>query len=216
MERFLSLLEHGFWMTIPPERLAGLTDGTRPRWVAYQAPMTCFTELRLTAAKAHYARYGLLGIVVDRKFVLERWGAPVHYVRSNADDVIVGNAAMLLAWIQKQKDNGTQDADAVMVNLKFLVGFMKGMSDPDTENFLYLEEQEWRVVHSYGQQERGRILPTSTDTPRYLLPFSRSDVQMLVVPDSKFREEMHKSEKLAAWIGKPHIPVLTCEEIGQF
>jgi hypothetical protein len=132
MERLLSLLDNGFWMTLPSECLVGLDN----RSISYQAPMTCFTELRLSAAQAHHRRYGLLGIVVDREFVLDRWGAPVHYVRSSVNDPIVGNAVMLMSWIQNQKDKNIEDADKVMTNMKFLIGFMKGMSDLETENFL--------------------------------------------------------------------------------
>ena len=216
MERLFSLLDHGFWMTIPEERLTGLRNGDRPTSLSYSAPMTCFTELRLSAAQAHHLRYGLLGLVVDRGFVLERWGAPVHYVRSHEEDAIAGNLVMLLSWIQQQIDRGVEHADTIMTNMRFLIGFTKNMSDLGTDNFLYLDEQEWRIVHSYRQQELGRIHATGKDKPKYLMPFTRSDIQMLVVPDSEIRTELLASVRFSNWAGAQMPPILTSEEIEQF
>ncbi|ESQ14637.1 MAG: hypothetical protein N838_22325 [Thiohalocapsa sp. PB-PSB1] len=213
----MSLLEHGFWMTLPQEHLVGLAeDETQPRRLSYQAPMTCFTELRLSTARMHQQRYGLLGVVVDRDFVLARWGAPVHYVRSNRDDPLVANAVMLMAWLQKQKESKIENADTIMTNMNFLVGFMKGMSDTEHEDFRYLDEQEWRIVHSHAQEQRERLLPTNKDMPKYLIPFVREDVQMLVVPDADFRSKVYECEIFTDWVGNSPIPVLTTEEIEHF
>jgi len=43
-------------------------------------PATCFTEIKLSDTEKHTERYGCLGFGFSRKFVMERFGAPVQYV----------------------------------------------------------------------------------------------------------------------------------------
>jgi len=66
LERLWNILSEGFWMTTPPERLYG-RGGV---YIDHAVPMTCFTELRGSAAADHSMRFGQLGIAVDRGFVL--------------------------------------------------------------------------------------------------------------------------------------------------
>ena len=72
VDRLVDILTYGFWMTVPTpvERVEGFADS----WIEYKTPMTCFTEIRLSQAQEHSSRYGLLGVSVDRRFVLDRYG----------------------------------------------------------------------------------------------------------------------------------------------
>jgi hypothetical protein len=75
--RLRDTLRSGLWMTVPSETLVGHAGASAPARIQYHTPMTCFTELRLSQSQPHHIRYGLLGLVVDRMFVLQRSGGPV-------------------------------------------------------------------------------------------------------------------------------------------
>src|SRR6185369_5575847 len=94
IERLVDIIDNGFWMTTPTERIQG--GGGLNSWIQYLAHMTCFTEVRLSQTELHTQRYGLLGVGVSRRFVLERYGSPVHYVRNHCSECIVENADVIL------------------------------------------------------------------------------------------------------------------------
>ena len=48
--------------------------------------MTCFTEIRLSASDVHAQQYGRLGFGFSRRFVIERYGGPVHYIYGGYED----------------------------------------------------------------------------------------------------------------------------------
>ena len=91
--RLVDILTNGFWMTKPSEKIHGAKESS----IEYQAPMTCFTEVRLSGTELHTQRYGLLGIAVNRHFVLERLGGPVHYVRNHCTEAVIGNFQEILS-----------------------------------------------------------------------------------------------------------------------
>jgi hypothetical protein len=78
IERLVGIFESGFWMTVPYEEIACWSKAPHGSFVTYEAPMTCFTELRLSSAGEHSKKYGALGLVVTRRWILDRWGSPVH------------------------------------------------------------------------------------------------------------------------------------------
>ncbi len=102
LEILWSILDEGIWMNKIQEEILGWSDKGPDSIISMEVPMVCFTELRLSQSLPHRARYGLLGIVVDRQFVLKRHGAPVFYIPSHADESIVGNLFQTLDWINKQ------------------------------------------------------------------------------------------------------------------
>lgn len=91
VDRLADILGKGFWMTKPDEKIYG----NKNVYIEYSAPMTCFTEIRLSQAKLHAQRYGLLGVGVTRRFVLDRLGGPVHYVRNHPTAYAPGMCAVL-------------------------------------------------------------------------------------------------------------------------
>src|SRR5260221_14510840 len=96
VERARSILQDGFWVTRPKEQLIGSSPGSDASSSCdYVIDVSCFTEVRLSQAELHSQRYGLLGIGVERKFVLDRRGGPVHYVRNASCETVVGNSLAL-------------------------------------------------------------------------------------------------------------------------
>jgi len=95
--------------------------------------------------------------------------------------------------------------------------FLKAMSDKNTDNFIYLNEQEWRIIHTFPQLELKNILKTGVDRPEYRIPLKLDDIRLLVFPDDRTRSLALAHADLtdlrqAGWVP----PLLTVEECGQF
>jgi len=196
-------------MTVPNERLVGKNEA----WIEYQAPMTCFTEVHLSQALFHAKRYGLLGICVSRRFVLDRFGGPVHYVRNHKDECVIGNAQEILNVL---KELGRP---ALLEYFGVNSAFIKSMSDANKDNFTYLDEQEWRIVHTHLQQEAGQIVLTDAPQPRFRIPIHPGDVRIVVFPDDETRTMAKCDSKLDAWLHAPanaNTILLTLQECGHF
>lgn len=214
VERLHDILTHGLWMTVPDEVLVGHAGPDHPAQIAYRTPMTCFTELRLSHSQAHRSRYGLLGIVVDRMFVLERSGGPVQYLRCHHDEPIVGNLAVVFDWLKDQIQAGTPRALDVRHALFFQVAFLKRMSNANADDFAYLDELEWRIVHTDHQTVAGRLVSTNSNRPPYRIPLKPEEVRMVIVPDERIRADVMPF--LQTWAKDKLPPVLTVDEAEQF
>jgi hypothetical protein len=150
---------------------------------------------------------------------LDRRGGPVHYVKSNEDDIIVGNFISTHRWIHEQSlrllemanileacseisdevkikaTNDAKDAVTVFDNLSFQCAFFKHMSTEETNDFKYLEEHEWRIVHGDGIEKAGLIINTTKDLPKYRIPLQPSDFQMLIIPDIIMRNQIVQAKQ---------------------
>lgn len=216
LERLWSILESGIWMNRIEEKVIGWSDTDPNSTITMQIPMTCFTELRLSQSKEHYSRYGLLGIVVDRQFVLTRQGGPVFYIRSHADEIIVGNLRQMLEWIDCQSKRGTPDADVILKNFSVPISYLKAMSTSDSDDFENLDENEWRIVHTDKGEKMGLIKPTVQSKPKYLIPLTPPDLKMIVLPDSHIRNKIIEDNRIANWFNYNFPPLLTVSEVGEF
>ena len=131
LDRLTDILHNGFWMTRPPEKLMGRHPRS-PKGgsvsFTYEANMTCFTEIRLSQSVGHAKLYGCLGIGVDREYILERWGSPVHYVRNHEREKIVSAFFDLRYMLVKLKQAGVADAELADGYLSYIGTFLKGMS----------------------------------------------------------------------------------------
>lgn len=213
LDRLLSVLEGGFWMTKPKERVTGWSKIAHGSMLDYQTPMTCFTELRLSAARAHALKYGSLGFVVDREWILARWGAPVFYVRSHPEEAIVGNMKQLTSWFEARKDAESQ---LLYNNLLVVVAFLKSMSNPETDDFAYIDENEWRIVFMEEQVAARRIVRTGVANPEFRIPIAPADLRLVIVPDSGVREMALADARVLKWLSGKHVPFVTTEEAMQF
>jgi hypothetical protein len=209
VERLKDILAHGLWMTDPSERITGNTDCH----VKYEAAMTCFTEVRLSQARNHAARYGSLGIAVERKFVLDRFGGPVHYVRnSSSGECVIGNAQEVLSFLKVHAPKAVQEYFAINS------AFLKSMSNRDSDDFAYIDEHEWRIVHTFEMVGRGKIKTTGQARPQFRIPLEHSDIKLIVVPDSATLDLMLADSAIVDFFSKAGRPpiYLTLDECEQF
>lgn len=209
VDRLADILTNGLWMTTPPERI----EGNNGSWIHYDAPMTCFTEIRLSQAGRHAQRYGLLGVGVTRLFVLERLGGPVQYVRNHGTECIIGNIQEILGAIR------TMGRADLVQYLAVNSAFVKAMSSPNADDFAFLDEEEWRIVQTDSQTSAGRVVATGLFRPKFRVPVQPGDVRLLVLPDSQTRALARADVRLGAWFHSPPSPspvLLTVEECGHF
>lgn len=209
VDRLHDILSRGFWMTKPVEKI----KGTKESWIEYKAPMTCFTEIRLSQARFHAEQYGLLGVGVTRRFVLDRFGGPVHYVRNHEIECVIGNAQEVHNALKRL--NEPEVVNYFAVNSAFI----KSMSHLDTDDFFYLEEQEWRIVHTHLQTEAGNLVKTDVPPPEYRVLVRVDEVSILVFPDEQTRKQARNDPRLTAWLSPPsplNAILLTLKECEQF
>lgn len=229
-DRLWSILEEGIWMNINSEVVHGwdIQPGINSN-VTMKFPMVCFTELRLSKSFPHYFKYGQLGFVFDRKFVLDRYGAPVLYARSHTHENIVGNLAQvgMLIDLIKGKDQfkipHPQHEEVLIdvgewidIHLSLVVSHVKAMSSTNKDDFIYLEENEWRIVHSNKLEKSGLLLITGHDKPKYKLKLSPKDIQLIIVPNQTLRDEIRTKDNMVNWFNGHLPPVLTINEISEF
>jgi hypothetical protein len=211
LERLKTTLRDGLWMMKPGELLVS-TYGGLPATIELKPNMTCFTELRLSDARPHFARYGLLGFVVRRVFVLERGGGPVLYTRQHDDEMLVKCAARVLEW-SATNAKAVEDVDDIRRAMMLICAYMKPMSTPNSDDFAFLDEHEWRIVQSGPQIDAGRIVRTGLDRPFYRIPLGMTDLKMMIVPDEEVRRAALLDPELRARSGTTSVPILTVEEI---
>ena len=97
-------------------------------------PIICFTELQLSKAQEHAHRDGSLGIGFKRDF-LAKWGAnPVFYRQSKNQGIVNTNLSGLV--------NSEDKHDWLDVFLSYV----KPMGEPCSDNYIYYDEFEWRMV----------------------------------------------------------------------
>jgi hypothetical protein len=150
--------------------------------------MTCFTEVRLSVSARHAALYGLLGVAVDRMYVLERWGSLVHYVRNHGNEHIVA-ALFDLRYLLKVHLKGIDSSrEEALRDAEYLGVFLKPMSTSNTDDFAFLDEHEWRVVAMPRQVELARIKETGHSDPPFKLMVGADEVRLVVLPDDSTRK----------------------------
>jgi Putative abortive phage resistance protein AbiGi, antitoxin len=89
-------LENGLWAKTPriPDQLG---DGSL---VKIHRPITCFTEWSLDQSRFHTRSYGRMGFGFPKRFVLQRGGQPVTYVRdAERNDPYTSALLDLARWL---------------------------------------------------------------------------------------------------------------------
>jgi len=76
----------GLWMTEIKEKI--LKPIQKIPGFEYEWLVTCFTEIKLSDVREHTREYGCLGFGFSRDFIIERYGAPVHYVTGTGKDTV--------------------------------------------------------------------------------------------------------------------------------
>jgi hypothetical protein len=155
IQRLLRTIETGLWLNPCREVLVG-GRGIYELTV----PMTCFTEIRLSAANSHASRYGRLGFGFDRLFILSSGGSPVLYTRPSSDNLVMQRVSGVLGRLDglesfltasggdTDRFYAVRDVWEARDLMQQLCAFIKVMSEPGTDDFQYLEEAEWRVAYN--------------------------------------------------------------------
>lgn len=165
IERLRDTLLTGLWMTVPKENIIG-ENGSK---IEYGNYMTCFTEIKLSQTSEHSSRYGHLGFGFLRKFVLDRWGAPVQYFRNSGNEKLLNCQITLQKIVKYFQENINSDKwqelfSSIYIDnyshqtpvsqhlgllesqLTFAISFIKNMSNSNEDDFTYLDEHEWRIA----------------------------------------------------------------------
>ena len=155
VERLISTLETGLWMTVREETAAGYDF-----WMTNYNPSVCLSETVLSRSGEHIARYGRLGFGFSRTFILNAGGTPVIYVRNGAPPSLLAVFKALSVRIGNLSYHVRATADELAVMLDFsdlkllfdrLTSIIKNMSATSQDDCEYLDEAEWRVVaHEIG------------------------------------------------------------------
>lgn len=257
VDRLRNTLRTGLWM-MPPTEFVG---GGAATALAYKVAMTCFTEVLLSRVRDHAARYGRLGFAFDRQWVLAQGGSPVLYVRQHSNDAVAqrvygalmriqGAYALALDIADGLKDREFRDREfSVLLRpleeaeylLKQHSVLLKAMSRYGTDDFEYLEEAEWRIVHDEAWLDFVRspaggyapgpaemlferwvrspnIVPTASERPLFFCRFGPDDLAILIFPDNPTRESAWKDAEIRRWLEqrKSPLPMLTLDECESF
>ena len=251
VERLINTLSTGLWMMPPPESLMGSNA-----WFYYKPPMTCFTETLLTRARDHATRYGRMGFGFTREFILTCGGAPVTYVRQHPKDPVLQRINGIFrrldgaqSFIEPIEEIGVfralRELDEMRDLLEQICAFIKPMSDYGTDNFIYLEEAEWRVAFNkqwyrtiqsplnesitFGVpraidefrekwEKPPNIVESNIDIQEFYLSFKPDDLALLVMPDNDARKMAWGKKKFKKWIAKRNLPlpILVLQECVSF
>ncbi len=215
--RLRGTLNEGLWMTASKEEV----DGYKITPFGYAVPMTCFTEIKLSATHRHTERYGCLGFGFSRDFVIERCGLPVQYV-SGEDDPIVGNFSALWDLLKRpnvREQLSCEEFGLAMNGIIINIGFIKNMSECKfPQDFKYLDEAEWRIIHTYRREKEGKLIDTGGNMPFYKIPFKPCDLKVLILPDAQTRQQALSDLDILKWFGEPpDFPIIaTVEECSHF
>jgi hypothetical protein len=185
VKRLRDILREGLRMKIVEEQV---------HQIQYSIPMTCFTEIKLSAIHKHTERYGCLRFGFTRSFVMKLLGAPVQYVAATQhDDIITEKLNRLRGVLKHLKDCGAYQAlEAADIDKELekkgaicperkernifpelinaadtSICFTKRMSEcTSPHDFRYLDEAEWRILYTGEKYIDGK--KKVTDFPKCL------------------------------------------------
>lgn len=172
IKRLKNILEYGLWMTedTNDENLQTINGKLN----CPKHSRTCFTELKLSMARAHAAEYGRLGIGFKRFFLFDRLGAPMIYYSKDRNH-----------WLQPPLiENNPENIENYYYRC-----FLKPMTEK-TENGLhykYYDESEWRIIYSEKIKEKLSQTPNLKSINNYFCEPSSID-------DINFKNEITKSK----------------------
>lgn len=139
LQRLRNILKYGLWMTEDPEdENLKIYKGEIKRPVHSR---TCFTELKLSMARSHAAKFGRLGIGFKRFFLFDRIGAPMIYFSEDRHN-----------WSQPPLFDNRNISDN-----DYYACFFKAMTQKSKDSPLHynlFDESEWRIIYSKGIKNR--------------------------------------------------------------
>ena len=119
---------------------------------------------------------------------------PVHYVRNHSDERVIARATDVWAWLRDSK------ADQIFMDaFHYTVSFLKPMSDEETDNFRYLDENEWRIVATRDSADSRSIRFSNPDRQGYNVLLSPEDVKLVVFPNDSVRSRASQDSAVVNW-----------------
>lgn len=168
-------------------------------WIQGAISKTCFTEIKLSMAKSHAQEYGALGIGVTREFVIVRYGNPVFYV-TNGDH---SNIVVCARKIRDFLDRPDCKFKEVLCEFEILLGYFKKMGEQNSDDLIYYDELEWRIVHLKRLETERRITVQDKNEHIYRIKLEREDVKVLVFPDKQTKDLALENRDILGLIDKP-------------
>jgi len=191
LRRLKHTIRFGLWMNQAEEGKEKIEVGGHSVQVPGYA-RTCFTELKMSQARAHAARYGRLGIGFKRTFLFERAGGPVIYYGARPDWPEMN-------WLVREAQ-----ARGRTVQGSVLGCFLKRMNREQGETgpgYCYYDEAEWRIVRPEDAVRIGmpdatwahfrrpedtegfaEEFPSRDSWPRWLVPVSSRWLCLIIYP----------------------------------
>ena len=186
-----SIYSRGLKFSSPKE--PDIVVGVNCRTEIPTLPIICFTELHLSHAQEHAKQYGSLGIGFNREFLM-KWGAnPVFYMQSKNQGIVNTN----LSRLTKLK--------SMHVGLDVFLSYVKPMGAPNSDQYFYYDEFEWRMVAcKLGNQWPERFVESDGDI---WFKFKPSEVSLIAWPNEATRRKGLADPKLADFFND-HMPMI--------
>ncbi|MGA2298076.1 MAG: abortive infection system antitoxin AbiGi family protein [FCB group bacterium] len=213
LERLKSIKNNGLYMMKYHETVIGYDR----QGFQSDKNATCFTDLGILNSFNHVKKYGLMGIGVTRKFILERDGRPVWYLLNSPEDLIAPTFDMFFNLYKKYHQT-IQELDEIYIYMSNAVFYFKGMGAEGTMDFDNLQEREWRIIYSKRVFDQHKIINTGRTEPEFTIPINIDDIELLIMPNRTIREKLFQDSELRDWICSARtIPIiLSLEEYYSF
>ena len=195
VNRLADILKNGFFMQRSEEESERVHDADGG-WIQSRIARTCFTEIKLSMAKRHAQEYGCLGVGVSRDFVTERYGNPVFYVTNGDYSNIVTCARKVHDFLQKTDSS-------IFLEFRTMLGYMKKMGEQNSDDLVYYDELEWRIVHLNRLESAGKITVQDDKNHIYRIQLKKDDIKVLVFPDEETKNLALGNADISALIHKP-------------
>ena len=171
----------------------------------------CFSEIRLSQAKDHAARYGALGIGFSRDFIASKGGQRVIYIPYEPEGGLV-ERDIKSAWKE------SRGIPTVQASLKWMLAFCKPMSNGQPEDSAdYVdnyEEMEWRLVYRENSDPGGVF----SNPQRFIhrVEFNAENVKLIVFPDDKVRRRTLEDAEMAPFFNAHQPDLVLLEDCIHF
>ena len=133
LKRLKDILKYGLWMTKRDSNEQEILEVNGLKIAKPLVARTCFTELKLSQARAHAEKFGRLGIGVKRYYLFDRLGGPMKYVQ-------FGTRNLFFPPYSSQFEENGPDHE--------LLSFFKHMCSRRPLKYDLFAESEWRIVYS--------------------------------------------------------------------
>ncbi len=127
----------------------------------YLPEVVCFCDIPVDDLKIHSEKYGIFGLSFAKDFIVNKGGAPVHYIPRGALDILSrlskeGSTPLTVAksfdnmhkrFMEIRKSLGDEFRNFLYVYFfSYLIFFDHTLPDDHSENYYF--EREWRIFSS--------------------------------------------------------------------